>query len=301
MKLYGICTVFNEAYIAKTVMKYAELLGYDRFIAYNNGSTDETVNLISQYPFIEVRDFDTNGVFDDTKRLNLIYNTIFELRDYHRKTYGNELAWVYIGDFDEVVFYNMADTASSLKGYIENMTFCGYNVCSETIVNLLVPKDSEAELNNSLPHDIEKARISYQTPFAWEKPTLFRLDNLNDICLTLGWHFCCFDYGNEEPKQFFNNRYVCRFHLKHLTKTGFMLHRKDLSTRSYSFDGKEGDSMYDERDNEKLSNDWNGFFQKGIPVKTYMENKLLNGNDADEHGHQIVRFGDYIWGKVKGI
>ena len=76
-----------------------------------------------------------------------------------------------------------------------------------------------------------------------------------------------------------------------------MLHRKDLATRTYSFDGKEGDSMYDDRDSEKLIDDWNSFFQKGIPVKKYMESKLLNGNDADEHGHQIVYFGDYIWGK----
>ena len=42
----------------------------ERVIVYDNGSDDGSVEYLSQYPWIEVRQFKTNG-FDDTANMNI--------------------------------------------------------------------------------------------------------------------------------------------------------------------------------------------------------------------------------------
>ena len=42
----------------------------ERVIVYDNGSDDGSVEYLSQYPWIEVRQFKTNG-FDDTANINI--------------------------------------------------------------------------------------------------------------------------------------------------------------------------------------------------------------------------------------
>lgn len=68
MKLIGYTCTFNEAGMVPYVMPYVERMGYDKFIVYDNMSTDNTVELLSKYPFVEIRYYDTNGKFDDNAK-----------------------------------------------------------------------------------------------------------------------------------------------------------------------------------------------------------------------------------------
>jgi hypothetical protein len=54
---------------------------------------------------------------------------------------------------------------------------------------------------------------------------------------------------------------------------------------------------YDTRTVQQLSDNWDEFYRLGIDADVYLKNKWLNGDDSDEHGHQVIMFGDYIWGK----
>ena len=79
MKIAGVTLCFNESNMVKYVMPYWERIGIDKLIVYDNMSTDDTVKLLQQYPFVEVRTFDTNGKFDDFENK---YYEDFDEEDY---------------------------------------------------------------------------------------------------------------------------------------------------------------------------------------------------------------------------
>lgn len=97
MKLAGIILCHNEAKMVKYVMPYWERIGIDKLIVYDNMSTDNSVELLSKYPFVEIRQFDTGGKFCDTTNARLKSVTYSELKN-------SGYDWIFIGDFDEVVF-----------------------------------------------------------------------------------------------------------------------------------------------------------------------------------------------------
>ena len=86
MKLYGVTCVFNEEKLVPFVMDYMVRWGYDRFVIYDNGSNDKTVELLKAYPFIEVRNFDTENVFDECKRKDKIKTPSLNCRNGIAKT-----------------------------------------------------------------------------------------------------------------------------------------------------------------------------------------------------------------------
>ena len=69
--LVGVTCTYNEAEMVPYVMPYVERMGYDKFIVYDNESTDNTVELLKQYPFVEVRTYKTNGSFNLGNQITL--------------------------------------------------------------------------------------------------------------------------------------------------------------------------------------------------------------------------------------
>lgn len=78
-------------------MPYWERVGIDKLIVYDNMSTDNTVELLKEYPFVEIRSFDSDGKFNDRLQSKIKDRTIEEL-----KAEGYD--WIYSGDFDEVIY-----------------------------------------------------------------------------------------------------------------------------------------------------------------------------------------------------
>jgi hypothetical protein len=97
MKIAGVTVCFNESKLVKYVMPYWERIGIDKLIVYDNMSTDNTVELLKQYPFVEIRSFDTGGKFNDNEHSKIKNRTVEEL-----KSQGYD--WIYSGDFDEVIY-----------------------------------------------------------------------------------------------------------------------------------------------------------------------------------------------------
>jgi hypothetical protein len=61
IKLYGMTLTYNESKMIPYIMPYYERLGFDKLVIYDNESTDNTVDLLKKYPFVEIRTFKTEG------------------------------------------------------------------------------------------------------------------------------------------------------------------------------------------------------------------------------------------------
>ena len=68
-KIHAYVVCWNEMDNIPFVVDYWKRFA-ERVIVYDNGSDDGSVEYLSQYPWIEVRQFETNG-FDDTANMNI--------------------------------------------------------------------------------------------------------------------------------------------------------------------------------------------------------------------------------------
>ena len=68
-KIHAYVVCWNEMDNIPFVVDYWKRFA-ERVIVYDNGSDDGSVEYLSQYPWIEVRQFKTNG-FDDTANMNI--------------------------------------------------------------------------------------------------------------------------------------------------------------------------------------------------------------------------------------
>lgn len=118
MKIHWYTLTYNESDIVPFVIQYYKHIisqGIDlKVFIFDNYSTDNTVELLKQYDFIEIRYFNTNGQFnDDINRY--IKNECWKMSK------GNA-DLVCVSDFDEVIYSN------NLKEKLESVLKFGFNV-----------------------------------------------------------------------------------------------------------------------------------------------------------------------------
>lgn len=273
MKLYGVTTTYNCEKMVPFVMKYYEEWGYDKVIIYDNESTDNTVELLKQYPFVEIRTFKNlfqitdSDEFEEAKRGVLITGLQDLYREHTSETNGyvegiTEIAWISITDFDEVLYFSSGYSNIAGKLHFLNMiTSYGYNIINENMLNLY--SDVMPPNKNEFLHKQIKV-CNYPGPYRWRKPLLFRLDNMNKVNFTYGQHVGFFSFFNEKPKSLSNTKYLHVFHLK------------------YAF-GNSGINTWNS--NEIL--DFNNAKRDTISIEKYFEYKLLNGVTPKENEYSV--------------
>jgi hypothetical protein len=86
MKILGITTTYNISEKIPYVMPYYERMDIDKLIIYDNHSTDDTVEKLSKYPFVEIRYYETDS-FNDWVILD-IKNSVWKeyKNDYQLRT-----------------------------------------------------------------------------------------------------------------------------------------------------------------------------------------------------------------------
>ena len=99
IKILGITVTYNNEDKIPYVMPYYERMGIDKLVVYDNGSTDKTVELLSKYPFVEIRSYHTDQYSEE---LVLKYKT--DIQNEFRGQYH----WCISTYFDEV-FYTERD------------------------------------------------------------------------------------------------------------------------------------------------------------------------------------------------
>lgn len=119
--VYVVC--WNEIDIAPFVVDYWKQYA-EKIVVYDNGSDDGTLEYLSQFPFIEIRHFETDGL-DDTANMNIKNQCWKEAR--------NKTDFVVVSDFDECLFSSVFE--QELDYMKENeFTICGpeqYALCDD--------------------------------------------------------------------------------------------------------------------------------------------------------------------------
>ena len=99
IKILGVTVTYNNEDKIPYVMPYYERIGIDKLVVYDNGSTDNTVEMLKKYPFVEIRSYFTEQYSEE---LVLKYKT--EIQNEFRGQYD----WCISTYFDEV-FYSERD------------------------------------------------------------------------------------------------------------------------------------------------------------------------------------------------
>ena len=182
MKLIGATQVYNEEGLVKYVMPYVERMGYDKFIVYDDGCTDNTIELLKKYPFIEIRPKnEVEGGDFDARKIKCMSDTIKECANIIAET-GEEV-WMTFTDFDEVIFCQR-ERSDTVKGTLEFVDKEGYNYYDGRMLHLTWDGKS---YNNDLAHTWDGVRGTWWLREG-RKVTLLKVSALRNYFVTSGNH-----------------------------------------------------------------------------------------------------------------
>lgn len=208
MKLIGYTTSYNVADIVPVVMPYVELLGYDKFIVYDNQSSDNTVELLQKYPFVEIREWDTGGKFDEIGKRNLEIGAFVECRDMVK---AGEDVWMTWTDFDEVIY---CFHEKKFKPFLDGLKGNGYNCVYDIEIQPMLPKGYIKEevydfiKNSGLPHAYPGVVVNH----IYSKPLLFHINDFRNLYFVPGNHYALSEDDNVKNAEGFE---ISFFHMKY--------------------------------------------------------------------------------------
>lgn len=179
MKILGITTTYNISEKIPYVMPYYERMDIDKLIIYDNHSTDDTVEKLSKYPFVEIRYYETDS-FNDW--------VILDIKNSAWKEYKNDYDWCIICDFDEVLY-----SERNFKEVLKEKRLEGKNYFKKIALNLL--SRNFPPINGKLIHEnVEKGFIwdcDDDIPGTWgNKVILFDIKNTDIEYTEIGAHNC---------------------------------------------------------------------------------------------------------------
>jgi len=165
VELYSFC--YNEIDILPWSVDYWKEFA-DKAIVFDNGSTDGSVEFLSQFPWVEVRHFETDGMDDEVVRY--IKNNAWK---------GSDADWVVVCDMDEHIYCP--------KGVRHIL-----NEYTKASVGIVYPKwfvlssDEVPQYNGELLHRVRP----YWVPLQKEaKPMLFQPRLVKEMNFSAGQHF----------------------------------------------------------------------------------------------------------------
>lgn len=266
MKLYGLTFTYNESTMIPYVMKYFENIGFDKLIVYDNQSSDNTVELLKKYPFVEVRTLDTGGKKSNQKIIDLKNNVWKEFKN-------EQNAWMFISDFDEVIYYN-----GDFKEYLTKLDKDGYNYLNQDMLQTVCIKFPD---KNKFVHEDCDGGVFWGNSYTGGcKMALFKISSFNDIKYTPGAHRVRVILNNGISLKSLNNKDIKSFHIKYIDKE-YCVNRKNIANKRRGDDDiKKGyGKQYTKSDSEFLK-EFDGMLKKLIKVSDYMSGKI-NGSNAN--------------------
>ncbi len=282
MKLIGFTCTYNEAEMVPYVMPYIERMGYDRFIVYDNESTDNTVELLKQYPFVEVRTYKTDKVNKVEIRTKLMADSFTEA---HRYSYSNnkEIVWMSWTDFDEVIFpiHLYRKTLKELLSWEYYM----YNVYESSLVNIIPQKDIEQEKllefvkNGNFIHEFPGLRCKLWDNWLGHKTLLIRINDFETIMCFNGNHKCGLKpHKDKDIKKIPDGLHA--FHLKYVNKNSFI---NKLKTDNYL----NNTTTYKDMNGAKFNTIFESTYNTSYPLEYYFmmnDMKLLSPHPYNDKG-----------------
>ena len=181
MKLIGVTVVFNEEKMIPYVMPYVEAMGYDKFIVYDDGCTDKTIELLKNYPFVEVREMKMTGKDFNKRKLDTHLDSFSEM--YKEYVSKGEETWLTVTDFDEVIFCQR-ERHTLMKEYIELMSKRGYNYFDGRMLHLTWDGKEKGDF---YPHTWDGVRGTWWLTEG-KKVTMFKVNDFEGVYMTMGNH-----------------------------------------------------------------------------------------------------------------
>lgn len=234
IKLIGVTCTYNEAEMIPYVIPYVERMGYDKFIVYDNESTDNTVELLKQYSFVEVRNFSSNGVFSDSIRTKKILEV---LQEYHKMSLNDDnLICFTITDFDEVLFLTAPHTLPFKPWVLNRYLYGKENYFQDTMINILPPKrniNDDFYKDDKYVHLHDNMKCNYWTVYG-DKTTVLILNDFLTIEITEGFHRMFLKpKKGVKPKNLKNTNELFGFHLKYINKNIIERKHNNVKDRLY--------------------------------------------------------------------
>lgn len=198
IKIVGITLTYNEEKMIPYVMPYYERLKIDKLVVYDNFSTDGTVKELRKYPFVEVREFQSDG-FNDQVHIN-IKNEVW-------KQFKGTYDWCICCDFDEVLYCD-----GDIRKILAAKESEGKTVFRQTMLNLYGYNEPSAIGIVHESFDRGCLWKDFSTNICWGmKSTLFNLKAITETNYTFGCHN---DSFVGDVRVF--NEDIYAFHLKYI-------------------------------------------------------------------------------------
>lgn len=211
MKIEAYIICWNEAKILPWVLQYWHAAGIDKLIVYDNGSTDDTLAILEDFPLCtEVRHYDSGGEANDWIYAD-IKNNCWK---------GTDADWVFVGDTDEVLFAPVR-----LKEYLKGVKAPILQPCLYQLVAWALPRnyyrtETPGRYGNGMQllHEYDEVRLQKLGP---NKINFFQPGKVEVMAYELGAHKChprinikADGFGDPVPLEYREN--LSWFHLKNL-------------------------------------------------------------------------------------
>jgi hypothetical protein len=123
--LYTIC--WNEEYMLKYFFKYYDTF-VDRYVFFDDGSTDQTLNILTNHPRVEIRRFEQKNVDSKVLSGRYLHNTAW-------KESRGEANWVISTSVDEFLYTPdmLSYLAKSASEGVTAIPALGFQMISETL------------------------------------------------------------------------------------------------------------------------------------------------------------------------
>ena len=177
---YKVCWItlcFNEMDILPFVEQYWRRIA-TKVVVYDNGSTDGSLEYLSQLPYVEVRHFETEGQNDPYQK---------QLKELAYKEFREFYDVVLLSDMDEVFYFNdfEKEIDKMINGNYDAMLLPLYSLCEDK-----KPEYEEGKLLHQLCHKFYKQRMNHMGGFQnYTKISIFNTNTVLFLSMSVGQHF----------------------------------------------------------------------------------------------------------------
>lgn len=168
---------YNESDIVEYSVDYWRSLGVDKVVCFDNESTDDTVEKLSKYDWVEIRSFHTDGMTDDIQAI--IKNNCW-------KEQKGKDCWCLVCDFDEWLYSPDIDSVID-RMEENNCSVLGtkwYAICNDS-----TPPYEQGKLLHQQSHKFYLQDVNRNYP-ELGKFMLINPNKIDDMGWSVGNHIC---------------------------------------------------------------------------------------------------------------